>query len=115
VRLERDQISLVRIIEELLERKHRGFSLEDPRLVALEILSPDDATPFYSQKLALNSPTSGYQSFGVVRFRTKTHGVFVNCNKFQTLLEIVSYDEYCVLGISQPISLKKVLGFGGTW
>ena len=33
-------------------------------------------TPLYPQKLALTSPTGGDRSVGMVRSRTKSHGVF---------------------------------------
>jgi len=33
-------------------------------------------TPLYPQKLALTSPTGGGRSVGMVRSRTKSHGVF---------------------------------------
>jgi hypothetical protein len=74
VGLERGPFSLVRITEELLEKKvaapvykteinGRGDSLRWPR----DTLSP--------LKLALILPTSGGRSVGIVRFRTKGHGV----------------------------------------
>jgi hypothetical protein len=44
VGLERGQISLMRIIEELLERKSSGSGLENPRLTAVGIRSADHAT-----------------------------------------------------------------------
>jgi hypothetical protein len=36
----------------------------------------DHATPHYPQKLTLPSPTRGIRSVGIVRLRTKGHGVF---------------------------------------
>jgi hypothetical protein len=69
--LERDPISLLSTIEELLERKSSGSGLEtrdcgrrDPPRWLLET--------FYPQKLALTSLTSGGRSYGIVRSRTKT-------------------------------------------
>jgi hypothetical protein len=38
---------------------------------AVEISPTDYATPFYPQKFALTSPTSGGRSVGIVRSRTK--------------------------------------------
>jgi hypothetical protein len=74
VGLERGPLSLVRIIEELLERKSSGSGQEcringrgDP------LRWPRDT--LYPQKLALTSPTSGGRSVGIVRLRTKDHGV----------------------------------------
>jgi hypothetical protein len=40
-------------------------------ITAVGIRRADNATPLYPQKLALNSPTSGGLSVGVVRSRTK--------------------------------------------
>jgi hypothetical protein len=66
VGLERGPLSLVSTIEELLERKSSGCSLEsrdhsrrDPSRWPRGIL--------YQQNLALTSPTSGGRSVGIVR------------------------------------------------
>jgi hypothetical protein len=74
VGLEQGPLSLVRIIEKLLEWKNRGSGQEnrfndwgDP------LRWPRDT--LYPQKLALTSPTSGGRSVGIVRLRTKGHGV----------------------------------------
>jgi hypothetical protein len=71
--LERGQLSLVSTIEELLERKNSGSSLEireygrrDPSR------SPRDT--FYLQTLGLTLPTSGGRSVGIVRSRTQATG-----------------------------------------
>jgi hypothetical protein len=37
----------------------------------------DYATPLYSQKLAVTSPTIGGRSVAIVRLQTKSHGVGV--------------------------------------
>jgi hypothetical protein len=75
VGLERGPLSLVRIIEELLEWKSSGSGLENP-------INDRGGDPLrwprdrlYPQKLALTSPTSGGRSVGIVRLRTKGHGV----------------------------------------
>jgi hypothetical protein len=68
-------LSLVRITEELLEWKSSGSGLEnrindrgeDP------LRWPRDT--LYPQKLGLTLPTSGGRSVGIVRLRTKGHGV----------------------------------------
>jgi hypothetical protein len=72
--LERDPFSLVRIIEELLDWKSSDSGLKaeingrgDP------LGRPRDT--LYPQKLALTSPTSGGRLVGIVRLRTKSHGV----------------------------------------
>jgi hypothetical protein len=74
VGLERGPLSLVRIIEELHVWKSSGSGQEnriygrgDPLRWPRDIL--------YPQKLALTSPTSGGRSVGIVRLRTKGHGV----------------------------------------
>jgi hypothetical protein len=70
VGLERGPFSLVRITEELLERRNSGSSL-----------GRQDYRPWGSvalpmrQKLSLTSPKSGDSSVGIVRLRTKSHGV----------------------------------------
>jgi hypothetical protein len=76
VGLERGPLSLVRIIEELLEWKSSGSGLEnringrrDPLRWLRETL--------YPRKLALTSPTSGGRSVGIVRLRAKGNGVFL--------------------------------------
>jgi hypothetical protein len=76
VGLERGPLSFVRIIEELLEWKSSGSGQQnrindrgDP------LLWPRDT--LYPQKLDLTSPTSDGRSVGIVRLRTKGHGVLV--------------------------------------
>jgi hypothetical protein len=44
---------------------------------AVGIRCADHATPLYPQKLALNSPTSGGLSVGIVRSRTKATELLV--------------------------------------
>jgi hypothetical protein len=48
----------------------------NPRLIAMGICCTDHATPSICKKLALTSPTSGGHSVGIVRLRTKSHGVY---------------------------------------
>jgi hypothetical protein len=74
VGLERGPLSLVRITEELLEWKSNGSGQEN--------LTNDRGDPLrwprdtlYQQKLALISPISGGRSVGIVRLRTKGHGI----------------------------------------
>jgi hypothetical protein len=66
VGLERDPLSLVSKIEELLERKSSGFGLENWD-TALGIRHAEHARPLYAQKLALTSPIRGGRSVGIVR------------------------------------------------
>jgi hypothetical protein len=73
VGLERGPLSLVTIIEELLVWKSSGSSLENRMTGGDPLRWPHDF--LYPQKLALTSPTSGGRSVGIVRLRTKNHGV----------------------------------------
>jgi hypothetical protein len=67
-------LSLVRIIEELLEWKSSGPGQENQINDRRDPLRwPRDT--LYPQQLALTSPTSGDLSVGIVRLRTKGHGV----------------------------------------
>jgi hypothetical protein len=74
VGLERGPLSLVKIIEELLEWKSSGYGQEN------RINGGGDpwrwpCYTLYPQRLALTSLTSGGLSVGIVRLRTKGHGV----------------------------------------
>jgi hypothetical protein len=74
VGLERGPLSLVRVIEELLEWKSSCSVLKSEINRCGDPLRwPRDT--FYPQKLALISPTSGGRSVGIVRVRTESHGV----------------------------------------
>jgi hypothetical protein len=76
VGLARGPLSLVRIIEELLDWKSSGFGQENRINDRGDPLRwPRDT--LYPQKLALTSPTSGGRSVGIVRLRTKGHGVYL--------------------------------------
>jgi hypothetical protein len=81
VGLERGPLSLVRTIEELLERKVAAPVYET------EINGLGDSLrrlrdTLYPLKLALTSPTSGGRSVGIVRWRTKAPEFFFNCLAF---------------------------------
>jgi hypothetical protein len=69
VDLERGPFSLVSTTEDLLERKSSGSGLQSRENRGIPCT--DHATPMYSQKLTLTSPTSGGHSVGIVRSRTK--------------------------------------------
>jgi hypothetical protein len=74
VGLERGPLSLVRITEELLEWKSSGSGQETRINDRGDLLRwPRDT--LYPQKLELTSPTNGGRSEGIVRLRTKGHGV----------------------------------------
>jgi hypothetical protein len=74
VGLEWGPLSLVRIIEELLEWENSGSGLENRDLRREDPLRwPRDT--IYPQKLALTSPTIDGRSVDIVRLRTKGHGV----------------------------------------
>jgi hypothetical protein len=70
VGLEGGPLSLMRIIEELLELKGSG-SGKKTELTTVGIRCADHATPSIRKNLALTSPTSGGLSVGIVRLRTK--------------------------------------------
>jgi hypothetical protein len=70
VGLERDPLSLVSTIEELLGRKSSGSGLEN-REYSRKDPSRWTLGTLYPQKLALTSPTSGGRSVGIVRSRTQ--------------------------------------------
>jgi hypothetical protein len=74
VGLERGPLSLVRIIEELLEWKSSGSGLEN-RINGRGIRCAGHVIPSIRKKFALTSPTRGGRSVGIVRLRTKSHGV----------------------------------------
>jgi hypothetical protein len=74
--LERGPPSLVSTIEELLERKSSGSGLESREYGHREP-SRWSRGNLYPQKLALNSPTSGCRSVGIVR---SCHGVLLVCS-----------------------------------
>jgi hypothetical protein len=69
VGLERDPLSLVGTIEELLERKSRGSGLESLKYSRRDPSRLPRGT-LCSQNLALTSLTSGGRSVGIVRSRT---------------------------------------------
>jgi hypothetical protein len=71
VGLERGQLSLVSTIEELLERKNSGSSLE-----IRKYRRRDPRNTHYLQKLALISPTSDGRSVDIVRSRTQATEFF---------------------------------------
>jgi hypothetical protein len=71
--LERGPLSLVRIIEELLEWKSSGSGQENRKRPGDPLRWPRNT--LYPQKLALTLPTKGGRSVGIVRLRTKGHGV----------------------------------------
>jgi hypothetical protein len=70
VGLERDPLSLVSTIEELLARNSSGSGLENREYGREDPLRwPRDT--LYPQNLALTSPTSGGRSVGIVRLWAK--------------------------------------------
>jgi hypothetical protein len=77
VGLERGPLSLVSTTEELLWRKSSGSSLETWDYGRRDASRWPHGT-LYPQKLALNSPTSGDLSDGVVRSRTQATEFFIN-------------------------------------
>jgi hypothetical protein len=70
VGLDRGPLSFMSTIEELLERKSSDSGLES-REYDRRDLSRWPRSTLYPQKMALNSPTSGGRSVGIVRSRTQ--------------------------------------------
>jgi hypothetical protein len=70
VGLERDPLSLMSTIEELLERKSSGSGLESRKCDSRDS-SRWSRVSLYPQRLALTSPTSGGRSDDIVRSRTQ--------------------------------------------
>ena len=58
-----------------LNKKSSGSRFRKQRLTAVGTRCANHVTPLYPQKLALTSPTGGGLSVGMVRSRTKSHGV----------------------------------------
>jgi hypothetical protein len=75
VGLERCLLSLVSIIEELLEWKISGSGQEN-RINGRGVPLRWPRDTLHPQKLALTSPTGGGRSVGIVHLRTIGHGVF---------------------------------------
>jgi hypothetical protein len=70
--LERGPLSVVRITEELLDRKSSGSGLEQLRLTVVGDLPRWPRDTFYPQKLALLLPTGAGRLVGIFRLRTET-------------------------------------------
>jgi hypothetical protein len=98
VGLERGPLSLVRITEDLLERKSSGSGSRKSRLTAVEIHCTDHATPSIPQKLALTSTGSG-RSVGIVRLRIKA-------TEFSFSFSYYMSDRYDVNGIMYEYYIK---------
>jgi hypothetical protein len=71
VGLERDPLSLVSTIEELLGRKSSGSGLESRKYGRRGSAALTTRHPLYPQKLTLTSPTSGGRSVSIVRSWTE--------------------------------------------
>jgi hypothetical protein len=111
VGLERGPLSLVRTIEELLEWKSSGSGQEN-RNNGRGIRCADHATPSIRKKLALTSPTSGGRSVGIVRLRTKGHGVFQGISgsiMASFKLKNKSYLLCKLLSLSRSSTISKIL------
>jgi hypothetical protein len=72
VSLERGSPSLVNTIEELLERRSSGSSVEIREYGRRGSAALTTRHPLYTQKLTLTSPTKGGRSFDIVRSRTQS-------------------------------------------
>jgi hypothetical protein len=81
VGLKRGPLSLVRIIEDLLEWKSSGSGSRKPRLKGWgdPLRLPRDT--LYPQKLALTSLTSGCRLVDIVRLWTKATNLIISLSK----------------------------------
>jgi hypothetical protein len=75
VGLERGPLNLVRITEELLERKSGGSGLENRECTAVGTRFAEHTTPSTSKSRHYFDGCCG-QSIGIVRLRTSSHGVY---------------------------------------
>jgi hypothetical protein len=101
VGLERGPLSLVRIIKELLEWKSSSSSQKNRINDRGDPLRwPRDT--LYPQKLALTSPTSGGRSVGIVRLRTKGHGLKVKKSHRKSGVAQKQTKTYCSFVRSDP-------------
>jgi hypothetical protein len=98
--LERNSLSLVSTIEELLERKSSGSGLKSQECGRRDSSRWPRGT-FYPQKLALTSPTSGFRSVGIGRSRTQsTKFVFVRTRYYH------AYHHYTTLLQGKQVILR---------
>jgi hypothetical protein len=87
VGLERSPLSLVSTIEKLLERKSSGSGLES-REYGSRDLSRWPRGTLYPQKFALNSPTSGGRSVGIVHSWTQDTEFNFYCFSIKSFLYV---------------------------
>jgi hypothetical protein len=102
---EQGALSLVSTVEELLDRKSRGYDVERREYCRWDPSRRPRGT-LYPQKLTLTSPTSGGRSVGIVRSRTQTTEFLINMYncifvKLYQLHSAVSYtiSRLLILGI----------------
>jgi hypothetical protein len=112
VGLELGPLSLMKIIEELLEWKSSGSCLENGINGHMNLLRWPRNT-LYLQKLALTLPTSGGRSVVMVRLRTKSHRVcfclclfFINNNLYNCSCNCIchSCNSNCIVFIVCSVS-----------
>jgi hypothetical protein len=102
-----------------LLRGYPYFSGLENREYGVGILRADHATPFYQQKFALTSPTSGGRSVGIVRLRSK---VMELCYVYETakitvgteILAVMVMRNYVFWDITPLRPVKVNTGFRGT-
>jgi hypothetical protein len=114
VGLERGPLSLVSTMEELLGRKNSGSGLENRDYGRRRSAALTTRHPSIRKKLALTSPTSGDNSFGIVRSRTEaTEFVFVcllfvraNAEGVAAVLSLQQANSFIILSIGLCILLR---------
>jgi hypothetical protein len=85
--MKRGPLSLVRMIEEILERISSGFRLQK-RLTAVWNRGPHHSKALSSQNLVLKLAGKGGSSFDIVRLRNKSHRDFFCIHSHANLIPI---------------------------
>jgi hypothetical protein len=112
VGLERDPLSLVSTIEELLGRKSSGSCLESQECGRRDPSRWPRGT-LYPHKLALTSPTNGGLSVGIVRSWTQATEFVLLFVVFVLLYSIEVY--FAFRHISFQLAVIQVLSFDSRW